>query len=269
MSSLQFTEKAKLEKLLDMGDGYVSDFSNSTFATFFADLEVDIEDVKYHLQGTSKAKRLREFWKIESDYIVGKSIAALVEHHENVPLRWNEKANEKDQLLNNCKTIYSRLQGGQVNFDHLKSSAINFDEKHLAEQVKRLESSIVNDPELAIGTAKELIETTCKTILRERGKAIDGTPDMAKLTKETLKELKLVPEGIDSETRGGDVTKRILHNMGAIGNGLAELRGMYGTGHGKDSNAKGLGVRHAKLAAGASITLATFLFETHQEMKDK
>ena len=49
------------------------------------------------------------------------------------------------------------------------------------------------------------------------------------------------------------------------GNALAELRGLYGTGHGKHGKASGLNARHAKLAVGASSTLAIFLFETHKE----
>ena len=104
--------------------------------------------------------------------------------------------------------------------------------KHLAEQIRRMESSIEADPSLAIGTAKELIETCCKTILAERGKPVVGTPDVSTLTKDTLKELKLIPEGIPDTARGADVIKRLLSNLGMIGNGLAELRGLYGTGHG-------------------------------------
>jgi hypothetical protein len=80
-----------------------------------------------------------------------------------------------------------------------------------------------------------------------------------------LKELKLVPEGIPEGARGADVIKRLLSNLGTIGNGLAELRGLYGTGHGKHGSTSGLGSRHAKLAVGAAATLAVFLFETHKE----
>ncbi len=65
-----------------------------------------------------------------------------------------------------------------------------------------------------------------------------GTPDVSTLTKETLKELKLVPEGIPDAARGADGIKRLLSNLGTIGNGLAELRGLYGTGHGKHGSEK-------------------------------
>ena len=112
-----------------------------------------------------------------------------------------------------------------------------------------------------------MIETCCKTILAERGKPVTGTPDIPTLTKETLKELNLVPEGIHEKSRGSKVIKKLLSNLGTIGNGLAELRGLYGTGHGKDGKSGGLSARHAKLAVGAASTLATFLFDTHKETK--
>ena len=149
----------------------------------------------------------------------------------------------------------------------IKETAAVFDAKHMHDQIRRMESSVETDPSLAIGTAKELIETCCKTILAERGKPVAGTPDVSTLTKETLKELKLVPEGIHEAARGADVIKRLLSNLGTIGNGLAELRGLYGTGHGKHGSASGLTTRHAKLAVGAAATLAVFLFETHRETK--
>lgn len=165
--------------------------------------------------------------------------------------------------------IVTRLLSGEISLDPLKAQAETFDAVQLKKQIKRMEQSIENDPDLAIGTAKELIETTCKTILRERGKPVVGSPDISNLTKNVLRELNLVPEGIPDKARGKDVIRRLLSNLGTIGNGLAELRGMYGTGHGKDANSSGLHPRHAKLAVGSAATLAVFLFDTHQDSKEK
>lgn len=80
-------------------------------------------------------------------------------------------------------------------------------------------------------------------------------------------ELNLVPETVPEAARGADMIKRLLSNLGTIGNGLAELRNLYGTGHGKHGSATGLSARHAKLAVGADSTLVVFLFETHSEQK--
>lgn len=156
---------------------------------------------------------------------------------------------------------------GMPSMTDIKETAAVFNSKHMQDQIRRMEASVETDPSLAIGTAKELIETCCKTILDERGKPVTGTPDVSTLTKATLKELKLVPEGVPDAARGADVIKRLLSNLGTIGNCLAELRGLYGTGHGKHGSASGLGTRHAKLAVGAAATLTVFLFETHKETK--
>ena len=83
MSSLTRSEKKDLEKLFDMSSGYVLNFSDKTFGDFFVDIAyIDIHSEKYRSSGTSKAKKLREFWKVESDHLVGEVILALIGHLE-------------------------------------------------------------------------------------------------------------------------------------------------------------------------------------------
>jgi hypothetical protein len=57
----------------------------------------------------------------------------------------------------------------------------------------------------------------------------------------------------------------LLNNLASISNGLAEIRNLYGTGHGKHARSKGLQRRHARLAVGAASTLGVFLFETYRD----
>jgi hypothetical protein len=83
-----------------------------------------------------------------------------------------------------------------------------------------------------------------------------------------LDELKLVPDGIKDEVKGAKSVKAVLGNLSTLVQGLAELRNLYGTGHGKGGSAKGLTARHARLAVGAATTLAIFLFDTHEDRKD-
>jgi hypothetical protein len=266
MSSLTGIERGKLERLLRMESGYVSNFSDIAFESFFAEFDVDIHSDKYTGDGTSKAKKLRQFWKLESDHVVGPTVAALVKHAEEEMFYTFIFTNEEEKaaLVSDCKAIASRLMMGKIDLGHLKKATASFDAKHLREQIERIERSIESDPALAIGSAKELIETCCKTILTERGKPVSGSPDIPKLTKDTLRELKLVPEGVHDATRGADVLKRLLQSLGTIGNNLAELRGLYGTGHGKHSKFEGLSPSHARLAVGCAATLVTFLFDTHK-----
>jgi hypothetical protein len=263
MSSLQATDRRSLEEFLGMSSGYVLNFSDYTCGEFVSEtVGLDIHSERYTGEGTSKAKKLRAFWKLESDHLVGKLLLALIDYCVSLDIEPRPKVKG---LADRCRQIATRLLASGPSLSQLKEQAKVLNAKHLAEQIQRMESSVEADPSLAIGTAKELIETCCKTILAERGKPVAGTPDVSTLTKATLKELKLVPEGIPDAARGADVIKRLLSNLGTIGNGLAELRGLYGTGHGKHGTATGLGGRHAKLAVGAAATLATFLFETHKE----
>jgi hypothetical protein len=265
MSTLTMRDKRVLEEFLGMGSGYVLNFSDRTFAEFVHEaVDVEIHDDKYAIHGSSKAKKLRAFWDIESDYLVGRLLNALIDYAEETAHETTEEDKKKADL---CRAIASRLLAGGPSLDDLKQKAQALNANHLAEQIRRMKDSVETDPSLAIGTAKELIETCCKTILAERGQELSGTPDIPTLTKATLKELNLVPEGIPNSARGADVIKRILSNLSTVGHGLAELRGLYGTGHGHHGSTAGLTTRHAKLAVGAASALVIFLFETHEATK--
>lgn len=139
------------------------------------------------------------------------------------------------------------------------------DASYVAQQITRIEAAVTHDPSLAIGTAKELVETCCKTILTERQVAFTKSAEIPELVKLTAKSLELTPNDIPDKAKAAETIKRLLSNLGSITQGLAELRNQYGTGHGKPAGAKGLTARHAKLAAGAASTLAVFLVETHNE----
>jgi hypothetical protein len=68
-----------------------------------------------------------------------------------------------------------------------------------------MQNAVEDDSGLAIGTAKELVETTCKTILEERGIQFDEHDDIAKLVKKTRKALGLVPDNIPDSAKGAEI----------------------------------------------------------------
>ncbi|MGB4467513.1 MAG: hypothetical protein WBI41_05615 [Azovibrio sp.] len=79
MADLSSLERRKLERLLRMGSGYVLDFSDRTFSEFFEEhTRGDIDATAYRERGTSKANRLRGFWAVEGNHLVGKVIQALI-----------------------------------------------------------------------------------------------------------------------------------------------------------------------------------------------
>ena len=132
----------------------------------------------------------------------------------------------------------------------------------LANHVELMVSTVEDNPPLAVGSAKETIETVCKTILAERG--VDPIPrDLGKLVRSTARELRLLPESISDRAKGIKTIRRLLSNLAQIADGLAELRNLYGSGHGREGRSTSVSPRHARLAVGAAATLATFFLETH------
>ena len=166
------------------------------------------------------------------------------------------------------RAIYVARQIGlrpEIPLNSLKEKFSGTDTSYVLQQITRMEAAVENDPSLAIGTAKELVETVCKTILKERNIKLTGNKNLPKLVKATAKELKLTPSDIADDAKASDSIKRLLSNLATITNGVAELRNSYGTGHGKEAKSRGLTSRHAKLAVGSASTLAIFLVETHNE----
>jgi hypothetical protein len=133
------------------------------------------------------------------------------------------------------------------------------------QEIERLENAIDRDPALAIGTAKELVESCCKSVLTKRGASYPSNADLPMLTKLVAKELGLVPEGITDAAKGAETIKLILRNLAALTQYLAELRGLYGSGHGRDGQHRGLQPRHARLAVGAAVSFVDFVTETFRE----
>jgi hypothetical protein len=138
------------------------------------------------------------------------------------------------------------------------------DLSYLANQITRMETAIENDPELAIGTAKELVETACKTVLEAMSIEVNKKWDLPQLLKETTKQLKVTPDTVRASAAGAESIRKVLGSLGSIVSGVAELRNSHGTGHGK-SGGSGLGARHARLVVGAASTLTVFLFETYND----
>src|SRR5438105_1191393 len=82
MADFNFMERRNLEEYLQMGSGYVLDFSNRTFQDFvFDSVRLNIDDESVGGFG-SKAVRLRHFWASQADHVVGKLIKDLVEYRE-------------------------------------------------------------------------------------------------------------------------------------------------------------------------------------------
>jgi hypothetical protein len=116
MSTLNTNEKQILEKLFQMGSGFVLNFSDRTIGEFFRDdVGIDIFHQKYNYASGSKANRMRGFWQAADDELVGQSVEKLIEYIDNQVLLENLKKEDfAPELIQRGRNIAARLRGGKV-----------------------------------------------------------------------------------------------------------------------------------------------------------
>lgn len=196
----------------------------------------------------------------------------LLSFFENVLLE--SSPDSTDDLVKFLERDGYRYENNRIfqvvyDFDDLSDIAHILDASHLRQHILRIRAAVENDPSLAIGASKELIETCCKTILSEREVSFSGSSDLPQLTKAVFRELSLTSDDISDAAKGADTVKRTLSSLASVVQGIAELRNLYGSGHGRDGRWRGVKPRHAQLAVGAASTLATFLMQTHLENREE
>lgn len=144
-----------------------------------------------------------------------------------------------------------------------------FSSEYIDSQVSIMLEYIESNPNVAIGKAKELIESCAKTILIEVNNGYDKEVDFPALTKQAMRAIGLSAKDQDKTTSSGIISAKILGNLSSISHNMAELRNEFGDGHGKESTFVSLPPRYARLAVGTASTLVYFMWETYQEKKTK
>jgi len=155
----------------------------------------------------------------------------------------------------------------QANKDALLGSK-GIDPSQIMQGFHRIESSISKDPDAAIGNSKDLLETICKHILDSESIEYGKKEDLGSLVKKVLSKLRLTPDSINNSAKGAEIIKRLLSNLASITVSTAELRNLYGTGHGKNKSYKGLESRHARLTVNAAMALSVFIVETWDKRQE-
>lgn len=262
MPILTHIDKAVFLKLLNRG-GYVLNFSTSDFDFFTMEsIGVSLCE-KYQL---SKGKSLLAYISEAPEMNTIKLLRDLLNYYEIHYEHEIEEKGEYSRAYKKCRAIMdSILQKTvpmSVNAATLKD---RFSSEYLSSQIDLMLSMQSDNPTEAIGKAKELIESCCKTILDEKHTIWEKNWDVSRLAGETIKLLKLMPNDIPDSAPAAKEMKALLGHLRAIANSLAALRNPYGSGHGKSAKYKGLEERHAKLAVGSSITLVGFLWDTYEK----
>ncbi|WP_202876096.1 abortive infection family protein [Kribbella sp. VKM Ac-2566] len=120
-----------------------------------------------------------------------------------------------------------------------------------------------DDPAQVIGSAKELVESTAKVVLRQCGVPVNEKDDLPALVKQAQEALAVHPGGVSVGADGADGVKKILGGAITITTSIAELRNRgYGTGHGPGQARTGLSARHARLALHGARTWCEFMLDT-------
>lgn len=130
--------------------------------------------------------------------------------------------------------------------------------------IREIEANLSERPGLIFDYAKSLVETTCKTILKERGQTADENWKIQALASITLKAVVRVPSGHPSPDAARARLETALKGLVGVVHGLGELRNLDGElGHGQESDRVTLGSCHAEFAARAADAVVKFLVESH------
>lgn len=246
-------------RLLNKG-GYVLDFSDHGFALFTKGVVgVSIQE-RY---GLSKGKSLEQYlYEADREDSI-KLLNALmgeweVRERENAPDCMQSIADKCWQILKELGPVSATFR---TRHEYLDSRG--FTSEYLSKQRELLMRDVQDDPTMAIGLAKELVESCCHSILEARAVQPEPSISLPKLVVLTQKTLQIAPKVVNATIPQADEVKRLLGSLTNTVISLAELRNSYGSGHGKSMSYVALSPRHARLAAGAALSVVEYLWDTH------
>ena len=149
---------------------------------------------------------------------------------------------------------------------HGARSAIAGGLSHIEEQVKALELAISENAGQVFDLAKALIESTCKTIIKDRGGNYEKTDGLPSLFKTATQILPFLPPDLSGETEARKSLAQTLNGLSTAVQGVCELRNNYGfSSHGSDTEIPIMGEIHALLASQTADAIIGFLYRAHRQ----
>jgi len=221
VSDLTSIEKRKIERALDMGSGYVLNFSNRTFSEFFQDnFGIDIYDSKYENGSGSKANRMRAFWERESNHLVGCVLGLLVD--EWVEFKgYNSPQTPPEEIVK----IVARLKSGAPVPDIAVVSA-PFDDETFEALAKSVKDCIdKNEPELGLDRLHTYLVKYFRALCQRHGLNPDKDKPLHSLVGEYIKAIK-ARGFIESE-----MTERILKGAISVMESFNKVRNDHSLAH--------------------------------------
>jgi abortive infection Abi-like protein len=126
----------------------------------------------------------------------------------------------------------------------------------LQTEFDRIYENLEADPPAAVTASCALLESLFKTYIEDNKLEMPAEESIKPLWKVVRKDLKLDPAIV-----ADDDLKTILTGLAAIVEGTGSLRTHKGSAHGRGKTAYKLKPRHARLAAHAAFTLASYVLE--------
>lgn len=200
MSDLSSRERRKLEELLQMGSGWVLDFSDRTYADFFDEfVGRNINDERYQFNGSSKAKRMRAFWEVEPNGIVARCLTELLEH-----ARSNGILTKDEALLGECRAIIARLSLDKPVAD-IEAIAAAEDERDFDLVAKEARESIErNQPEAGLDRLHTFLVKFIRYLCEQHGLSVTRDMPLNGIFGAYVKRLK------EEGSLGSNMAERIL-----------------------------------------------------------
>lgn len=223
MSDLNSIEKRRLEQIFGMGSGYVMNFSDRTFGEFFVEfLRIDIDQPKYHEQGSSKAKRLRTFWRIEPNHVVGKALEALLQYGQAEKCLCQV---DGSGTLDECWKIAQRLKSDSpvAELDSLTATNDEKDFEVVAQHVK--EAIEKNQPEAALDRLHIFTVKFVRTLCEQRGVETNRDKPLHSVFGEYVKKLK------EAGLLEAPMTERILKTSISVLESFSDVRNNKSLAH--------------------------------------
>jgi hypothetical protein len=186
MSELSSIEKRKLERLFCMGGGYVLDFSDRTFSEFFEEnTRIDIDAATYRERGTSKANRMRCFWTVEGNHVVGKVIEAMILYGQSENCLFDEPG-----LTDDCWKVAKRLSV-DTPVTELGSLTATVNERDFDTVAQHVREAIEkNQPEAALDRLHTFVIKYVRTLCEARGIEVNRDKALHSIFGEYVKRLR-------------------------------------------------------------------------------
>lgn len=135
---------------------------------------------------------------------------------------------------------------------------------HIEEQVKAIERAVTENPNLTFDLAKTVVESTCKTILKDRKVTFEAGDNLPKLFKTVVMNLPMLPVAASAEVEARRSLAQTMNGLHTALHGVCELRNIHGfASHGKEESHPPLGTIQALLAAQTADTIIGFFHRLH------